>query len=159
MDKEGRNTKNIEGLVALYSGVSQNLSMVHDADTAVENKMVGLFAASIVILTILLDRTHTWRILTIIGVVLLSLAILTSLYAIWSKAYGAVVIRVSDYPDYIDKNNRDLVLQLIADAEDSFDESNKILEMKAKLYNWVLVLFTLGLATGLLSFYIKIVGV
>jgi len=154
-----KGTSNTEALSSMYAGVAQNLTMLHDADSAVENKLVGLFAASIVILTLLLDRTHTWRALTIIGVILLSLAVLGSLIAVWSRSYSGVAVKVKENTDYLDKDNRDLLLHLISDAEDASNESSRILTMKAKIYNWVLVLFTLGLISGLLSFYVTVAGI
>jgi len=151
---------NLKGLIALFSGVAQNLSTIHDADAAVENKSVGIFAASILLLTLLLERTHTWRVLTIEGLFLLILAILASLFVLQVRdGYSSVTVKVSENEDYLDKEDRDLVLQLISDGEDAFDKSDGVFRLKAKVYKWALWLFALGAIASELSFYIKICGV
>jgi|GEM_PF-6155496 len=154
---ETSDPNSLEGLAALYSGVSQNLTMLHDADTAIENKTLGLFAASIVALTILIDKTHHWGVLPIIGLALLGAAILASLFVISSRGYHSVAVSVGKNPEYLDMDNEELLLQLIVDADSAFDESAKILVIKAKAYNWILALFTTGFIISLLSLYIKIV--
>jgi hypothetical protein len=158
-DKEKVDKENIEGLSALYSGVAQNLSMVHSADDAVEFKIASYLAGSLVILTLVLNRTHTWRVLSFLGVGLLAIGIIVALISLWSRAYNSVAVKVSENLDYLDLYNRELLMHLISDAEDSIEESNEILIKKARLHAWVLMLFASGSFISLLSFYIKIVGV
>jgi hypothetical protein len=152
-------TTKVAGYTALYLGVAQNLSMIHSADDAIENKVTAFLAGSLVILALVLGRTETWRVLTFIGVSLLVIGILVAVYILRSRGYNSVAINVSENLDYLSFEQDELLLHLISDAEDSINTSTKILNEKVRLYHWVLALFVFGSATGLLSFYIKIVGV
>jgi hypothetical protein len=157
--RSNQSKSNIEGLCALYAGVTQNLSMLHSADDAVEFKIGAYLAGSLVILTLVLERTHTWRVLSFLGVGLLTIGAALALFVMWSRNYHSVTVNVSENLDYLKMDNEELVKHLIADAEDSINESTKILNQKARLHPWVLGLFASGTIISLLSFYIKIVGV
>lgn len=154
--KSSKTQQNIEGLTALYSGVSQNLSITHAADDAIENKTAAFLAGSLVVLTLVISKAQVWRALTFIGVGLLSLNIVLSIWVLWSRAYGSVAVKVEDNLDYLDMPNKELLLRIISDAEASNAESGKILIQKVKIYRYVLILFIVGTAFSLLSFYIKL---
>jgi hypothetical protein len=156
MDKkisEAEKQSNVTGLIALYSGVTQNLSMIHSADDAVENKIATFFAASIVILILVLDKAPHLHLFAVLGFILLCAELLLSLIAIWSRTYNGVAVNVSENTDYLDMENSKLVLQLISDAQESIGESTRILNKKAKLYKKILILFTIGIMLCMIAYF------
>jgi hypothetical protein len=146
---------NLDGLAALYSGVLENLSIVHSADDAIENKVSAFLAASLVILTLALGRVQDWYLLTLLGAAILVISVILALMVLKSRSYHNAAVKVSDNTDYLDFENRALILQLISDCEDSISESEIILNRKAKIYPWILTLFVLGSAIILLSLYVS----
>ena len=151
MPKKTKEVSNVEGLSSLYSGVTQNLEMIHSADNALENKIIGFLAASLVTITLLLDSDHSWQLFTILGVALIAISMALSLYAIWSRVYAGAAVNVSKNLDYLSMESKKLLLQLISDTEDSIDTSTKILNKKGKVYPWILTLFVLGSMISLVS--------
>ena len=152
--KRGK-VNNIDGLAALYSGVLQNLSIVHSADDAIENKVSTFLAASLVILTLAFGSIQDWHFLTLLGVTILVIGIILALVVLKSRSYHNATVKVEENTDYLDFEDRKLLLQLISDCEDSISESETILNRKAKIYPWILTLFVLGSAIILLSLYVS----
>jgi hypothetical protein len=143
--------KNTDGLIALYQGVCQNLTMIHSADDAIESKLNTLLAADLLVITLVVSNVKKWQLFIFVGLALLALSVLLATIGIWSRNYHSATVKVADNMDYTEMDSRELILQLISDAEKSYDESFTITTKKASLFNPVIALFLLGSIVSLLT--------
>ena len=51
---------------------------------------------------------------------------------------------VFDHKEYLEKSEKDLLLQLTSDAQNAFTENNKILKRKVKLYRFAIALLIIS---------------
>jgi hypothetical protein len=76
----------------------------------------------------------------IIGLVLLGISAVLLLIVNWPKNYITISVNLFDHKEYLEKSEKDLLLQLTSDAQNAFTENNKILKTKAKLYRFAIAL-------------------
>jgi|GEM_PF-2040143 hypothetical protein len=155
-----KETPNNMGLTSLYSGIIQNMSIIHSADNAIESKTTAILAGNLVVITLIFNNSEaviSWQFLTIVGLLTLLASIIISLILLWSRSYGGIVVDINDNQDYLDMDDKKLILHLISDAQNSSFESNKILSRKANLYRWAVILFAIGSAISMLSFHVKFI--
>lgn len=141
----------VQGLSALYSGVLQNLSMAQSADNAIEAKAVGVTALSLASIALVVQLSDDWHGLTIIGLMLLVASLVSAFICLRINDYKSAAVKVADHPEYLEKNDRDLLLQLIADAEASYDDIDQIVRQKAKFFTGSYILLLIGALLGLAS--------
>lgn len=136
-------TNNVEGLRALYTGVLQNLHMIQYADYAVEAKTCAVLAASLVIIVLALDKVDG-RHLLYLGIALLVVSLICAITALWPRTYYSATVRVRENQQDLEKTNRQLLLQLVVDADDVCDKTQAELYRKSRLYVWAVSFFALG---------------
>lgn len=87
----------------------------------------------------------------ITGLVLLLLSIFLLLLVNLPKNYTTISVNIDDRKDYLDKTEKDLLLQLISDAQNAFTHNNKILKNKVKLYKFSILLLAISSLLLILS--------
>ena len=80
----------------------------------------------------------------IIGLVLLGVSAVLLLIVNWPKNYTTISVNLFDHKEYLEKSEKDLLLQLTSDAQNAFTENNKILKMKVKLYRFAMALLIIS---------------
>lgn len=76
----------------------------------------------------------------IIGLILLGVSAILLLIVNWPKNYTTISVNLFDHKEYLEKTEKDLLLQLTSDAQNAFTENNKILKIKVKLYRFAMAL-------------------
>lgn len=74
----------------------------------------------------------------IIGLVLLGVSAVLLLIVNWPKNYTTISVNLFDHKEYLEKSEKDLLLQLASDAQNAFTKNNTILKMKVKLYRFAM---------------------
>jgi len=92
------------------------------------------------------------------GLILLFLSTIFLLIVNWPKNYTTISVSIDDHRDYLDKSEKDLLLQLISDAQNAFTLNNKILKTKVKFYRIALFLLVVSsfllILSKLAKFYV-----
>lgn len=153
------NTEAVQGLAALYSGVLQNLSMAQSSDNAIEAKAVGVTALSLTAIVLVLQLSDEWHGLMIVALLVLVASLISAFNSLRINDYRSAAVKVADHPEYLEKGDRELLLQLISDAESSYDNTDKIVRRKAKFFTWSYILLLIGALLGLASFKFMIVQI
>ena len=148
--------KNTEGLFVLFSGIAQDISIIHSADDAIESKTIAMLAGDLIIVTLIFSKSITWNWLLIAGLASIACSTVISLIILWSRSYNGITVDINKHLDYLDKDNESLILQLISDAQKSETDSNRVLTRKASLYQWSTLTFAVGVVISILSFFIKL---
>lgn len=149
----------VQGLTALYSGVLQNLSMAQSADNAIEAKAVGVTALSLATIALVIQLSDEWHALMIVGLLVLVGSLISAFYSLKINDYKSAAVKVADHPDYLEKGDRELLLQVISDAESSYDNIDKIVRRKAKFFTRSYILLLIGALLGLASLKFMIVQI
>lgn len=153
------NTESLEGLSALYSGVLQNLSMAQAADNAIETKAIGVTALSLAGAALMTQLLDNWHLLAVIGLLFLGLSLLLALSCLGVKDYNGAAVKVEEHTEYLEKDGRSLLVQIIADAETSYTDASKKLEDKAKHFTWAVRLFVVGSVLCIVSLNFMIIKI
>lgn len=149
----------VQGLTALYGGVSQNLSMAQSADNAIEAKAIGVTALSLATIALVIQLSDEWHGLMIIGLLVLVASLVSAFHSLRINDYRSAAVKVADNPEYLEKGDRDLLLQVISDAEASYDNTDKIVRRKAKFFTWSYILLLIGALLGIASLKFMIVQI
>jgi len=80
----------------------------------------------------------------IIGLILLGVSAILLLIINWPKNYTTISVNLFDHEEYLEKTEKDLLLQLSSDAQNAFTENNKILKIKVKLYRFAMALLIIS---------------
>jgi len=75
-----------------------------------------------------------------LGLVLLGFSLICFLIVNWPKSYTTISVNLFDHKEYLDKSEKDLLLQLISDAQDAFTKNKKTLDLKIKSYRIAIIL-------------------
>ncbi len=154
-----RAPNNIEGLSSLYDGVTKNLEMINNADSAIESKLAAVLAGSLVVATLVLSRLQHLELLSLFGLFFLATSAAFSLAGAWPRDYPSPTVSVEKHEEYLLKTNRKLLLQLIADTGKSLGKARVINRDKSKAYKISTILFIVGTALSLTSLYIHSVKI
>ena len=76
----------------------------------------------------------------VFGLALLGISTILLLIVNWPKNYTTISVNLVDHKEYLDKTEKDLILQLISDAQNAFTKNNKILKNKVRLYRFAIFL-------------------
>ena len=76
--------------------------------------------------------------------VLLGISTILLLIVNWPKNYTTISVNLVEHKEYLDKTEKDLILQLASDAQNAFTENNKILKAKVKLYRFAMALLIIS---------------
>lgn len=80
----------------------------------------------------------------VIGLALLGISTILLLIVNWPKNYITISVNLFDHKEYLEKSEKDLLLQLTSDAQNAFTENNKILKRKVKLYRLAMALLIIS---------------
>ncbi|HXH26460.1 MAG TPA: hypothetical protein VNG90_01050 [Candidatus Acidoferrum sp.] len=150
--KDKPQTQNVEGLRALYTGVLQNLHMIQYSDYAIEAKTCAVLAADLVIIVLGVDRLDGHHMLYA-GFIILVVSLICAIIGLWPRTYYTAAVRVRDNPEDLEKQNRDLLLQLIIDADNVCDKTEHERQRKSRFYIWSVIFFGLGAVLSFLALY------
>lgn len=80
----------------------------------------------------------------VIGLALLGISTILLLIVNWPKNYITISVNLFDHKEYLEKSEKELLLQLTSDAQNAFTENNKILKRKVKLYRFAMALLIIS---------------
>lgn len=80
----------------------------------------------------------------VFGLALLGISTILLLIVNWPKNYITISVNLFDHTEYLEKSEKDLLLQLTSDAQNAFTENNKILKRKVKLYRFAIALLIIS---------------
>lgn len=80
----------------------------------------------------------------VVGLALLAISTILLLIVNWPKDYITISVNLFDHKEYLKKFEKDLLLQLISDAQNAFTKNNEILKTKVKLYRFAMVLLIIS---------------
>jgi hypothetical protein len=140
----------------LLESVSERFDTIANADNTIDQKAGTLMGFEITViigvLTLLIDQLENVKLLEgFCAVVLLIVSTVLLIVISWPKKYFSASVRLTDNQDYLNKDERSLLLQLISDKEESVDNNLKILEKKTLLFRVAIVLLLVGSCLLILS--------
>lgn len=129
---------------------------VKDADNVIDQKsgtLIGFTIAIIVgYLTIVSSQLAGIKLYEgIIGIVFLLISTLLLIIISWPRDYSFASVKVSSNHEYLNKEEKQLLLQLISDNELAIDKNYKKLKTKALLFKISIALLVFGSALLILS--------
>lgn len=149
---------NSEGLSGLLSATMAQYSAIQSADNAVDSKANNLMAAALVIVpllgTQLTDGDGNWHWLTVVSMLVMVGTTLMVLYLTRSRRYASAVVDLRVHQSYFVMDSVILLAQLIEDTNLANSENTVILEDKQRFFRYVLAIFLLGFAFGIVSLFL-----
>lgn len=112
----------------------------------------------LVIMPILIDRLHSWNLLSVIGVYILIVGLVHALRGAWPRDNKRATADVRDprYEHYLGLRDKDLLLSLISTALASGTPTDADNKMKASKYKESVILFVCGVGLCAASFAIHL---
>lgn len=147
----------------LLEATSQRFDTLTNADNTLDQKAGTLmgFEITIVIgvLTLLVDQLGGIKLHEAYSaVVFLILSILILLYISWPKKYLNASVNLKKNQDYLNAEEKPLLLQLISDKSKAIDDNSKILKRKTALFKlaifFLMISFFLLILSKLNKFYV-----
>jgi len=133
----------------LFDSIKSKFDFLSNADNSLDGKAGTLLGFEITLgigyLSFIvggLDGVKLYE--GIIGLVLLGVSAVLLLIINWPKNYTTISVNLFDNKEYLEKSEKDLLLQLASDAQNAFTENNKILKTKVKLYRFAMVLLIIS---------------
>jgi uncharacterized ion transporter superfamily protein YfcC len=131
-------------------------NIVKDADNVLDQKsgtLIGFTIAIIVgylaIVSSQLTGIKFYEGIT--GILFLIISTVLLIIISWPRDYSFASIKVSSNQEYLNKEEKELLLQLISDNESATDKNFKKIKMKSMLFKISVVLLTLGSLLLILS--------
>ena len=87
----------------------------------------------------------------IIGIVFLSISAVLLIITSWPRDYSSASVKMSSHQEYLNKEEKQLLLQLISDNESATDKNYKKLKTKAVLFKISISLLVFGSILLILS--------
>lgn len=136
--------------------VRHRFDTIKDADNVLDQKSGTLmgFAIAIIIgyLTIATSQLAGIKLYEgIIGIVFLTISTALLIVTSWPRDYSSASVKMSSNQEYLNKEEKQLLLQLISDNELATDKNHKKLKTKAILFKISVSLLTLGSSLLILS--------
>ncbi len=78
------------------------------------------------------------------GLVLIGISTILPLIVNWPKNYTTISVNLTEHTVYLDKSEKELLLQLTSDAQNAFTKNNRILKRKVKLYKFAVALLIIS---------------
>jgi uncharacterized ion transporter superfamily protein YfcC len=140
----------------LLDTVRHRFDTIRDADNVLDQKsgtLIGFTIAIIVgYLTIVSSQLAGIKLYEgVIGVIFLIISTALLIIISWPRNYSSSSVKVSSNQEYLNKEEKQLLLQLISDNESATDKNLKKLETKAILYKISVYLLVLGSILLILS--------
>lgn len=135
--------------VSLFESVKDKYDFLSDADNALDGKAGTLMGFEITfgiayISFVINDLEGIKFYEGVIGLALLGISIIALLVVNWPKKYMTISVNPFERKEYLRKSERDLLLQLISDAQNAFTVNNKIVRGKARLYKLAITLLVMS---------------
>lgn len=142
--------------IVLLDSARHRFDTVRDADNVLDQKSGTLVGFTIAIilgyLTIVSSQLTGIKLYEgIIGTMLLLISTILLIIISWPRDYSLASVKVSSNQEYLNKEEKELLLQLISDNELAVDKNYKKLKMKAILFKISIILLVLGSTLLILS--------
>jgi hypothetical protein len=143
--------------------VRHRFDTVRDADDVLDQKSGTLMGFSIAIiigyLTIATSQLGGIKLFEgVIGIVSLTISTVLFIITSWPRDYASASVKVSSNQEYLNKDEKQLLLQLISDNESATDKNHKKLKTKAILFKIAVSLLVFGsfllILSKLAQFYV-----
>jgi len=147
----------------LLETTSQKFDTIANADNTLDQKAGTLmgFEITVVIgvLTLLVNQLSDTKLYeAYVAVIFLVASIAILLYVSWPKNYSNASVDLKKNQDYLNKEERPLLLQLISDKSKAIDDNSGTLRKKSKLFKIAIILlmfsFILLILSKLSKFYV-----
>jgi len=140
----------------LFESIKNKFDFLSNADNALDSKVGTLIGFEIAIgigyLSFAFNGlTNVKYIESILGMIILSISLIFLLIVNWPKDYITISVNLLEHQDYLDKPEKELLLQLISDAQEAFTINNKILKLKVKLYRLAIIFLIISVILLILS--------
>jgi hypothetical protein len=140
----------------LLDSTRHRFDTVRDADNVLDQKSGTLlgFAIAITIGSLTIGSTPLEGIKLyegIVGLVFFLIAIVLLIVISWPRDYSFASAEISSNQEYLDKEENQLLLQLISDNESATQKNYKKLKTKALLFKVSIILLSLGSVLLILS--------
>lgn len=140
----------------LLDTVRHRFDTVKDADNVLDQKSGTLmgFTLAIIIgyLTVIASQLTGIKLYEgIVGIIFLLVSTVLLVIICWPRDYSFASIKVSSNQEYLNKETKQLLLQLISDNETATDKNYRKLKTKAILFKTSIVLLILGSIILILS--------
>jgi len=138
------NKKNMDEnnkLRILFESITSKFDYLSNADNCIDGKAETLMgfeiALGICYLAFIIGGLEGIEFyMGVVGLVSLAISIVLLLFINWPKDYTSMSVNITEHREYLDKSEKDLLLQLISDAQNAFTKNSKILKTKAKFYRF-----------------------
>jgi hypothetical protein len=133
----------------LLDSVRHRFDTVRDADNVLDQKSGTLMGFEITIiigyLTLFVSQLGSIKLFEgIAGVVVLSISTVLLIVISWPRDYSFASVKLTANQDYLNKDEKQLLLQLISDNESSTDKNYIKLKRKSLLFKIALILLIVG---------------
>lgn len=135
--------------IVLLDSVRHRFDTVKDADNVLDQKSGTLMGFEIAIiigyLTLFVSQLNGIKLFEgIFGIIILSVSTILLIIIGWPRDYSFASVKISSNQDYLNKDEKQLLLQLISDNESSTEKNFSKLKRKSLLFKIALVLLIVG---------------
>jgi len=129
----------------LFESIKNKFDYLSNADNCLDSKSGTLMGFEIALgigyLSFIVDGLKGIKFYEgVAGLVLLAISIILLLIVNWPKNYITISVNLFEHKEYLEKSEKDLLLQLISDTQNAFTKNNKILKAKVRLYRFAITL-------------------
>ena len=147
-------------LKTLFESVQNKYDFVANADNALDSKVGTLLGFEITLgigyLSFIIGGLDGIKFYEgLIGLGLLTVSSILLLWVNFPKDYTTISVNLFEHREYLNKAEKDLLLQLISDAQSAFTTNNNILKTKAKIYKIAIILLMISSVFLALSKVVK----
>jgi hypothetical protein len=145
----------------LLDSVYQKFNTFISADDAIDQKAGTLMGFEITLLvgylTLIASKLEGVKLIEgIIGSVILVISTALLIIINWSKSYSAVSVKLKDHAEYYNKDEKQLLMQMIDDGEAAIEKNNIIRKAKSKKYKIAIISLVISSIILILSKFPKI---
>ncbi|MFA4954080.1 MAG: hypothetical protein WC641_02115 [Patescibacteria group bacterium] len=140
----------------LFESIKSKFDYLSDVDNCLDGKAGVLMGFEITLgigyLSFIVGRLEGIKFYEgIAGLILLGISTILLLKVNWPKDYNTISVNLVEHKEYLEKSEKDLLLQLTSDAQNAFTKNNKILKVKVRLYRLAVILLIISLFPLILS--------
>lgn len=140
----------------LFESIKSKFDFLSNADNSLDGKAGTLMGFEITLgigyLSFIVGGLNGVKLYEgIIGLILLGASAILLLIINRPKNYMSTSVNLLDHLEYLEKTEKDLLLQLISDIQNAFTENNKILKAKVKIYKFGMALLIISTFLLILS--------
>jgi len=138
--------EHIQGLSSLYGGLLESVSELKAGVDSIENKAGAILAATLAVISVFSSVSQLRNRLTNYGVAMLAVSSLLAVVTLVRGNYITPVKKIKKTDSYLSMKDEELLLHLVADAQNAVNKTLDKLEAKGVLFKWTLITFVLGTA-------------